>query len=131
MPEPPRALVADETTLVRWALRRALTAAGFTVAEAGTREEVLETLVAHQYRLVVLPLALGFEDMEDIAQAIASPAGDTALIVLTENGKIPDSLRLHARVKAVDKPFSITSLVDAAMTLASSGAEPERKPISL
>lgn len=117
MPGNPQVLVADDTTLVRWAVRRALNAAGFDVVEAETRSEVLEALVSHSFQLVVLPLALLEDDMEDIARAIAS-AGNSALILLTENGVLPDFPRSRGRVRSVEKPFSVASLVNAAVTLA-------------
>lgn len=101
-------------------MHRALNAAGFGVVEAKTRSQALEALLSHSFRLVILPLSLAGDGMEDIAEAIAGPATHTALIVLTENGVLPAALRSHPRVKAVDIPFSVTTLVEAAVTLASS-----------
>ncbi len=125
MANTPHVLVADDTTLVRWAVHRALNDAGFTVAEAETRSQALEALVSGSFRLVILSLALGGDDMEDIARAIASSPRTTGLIVLTENDALPDALRAHTRVRAVDKPFSVTELVDVAMTLAPPAMVPE------
>ncbi len=124
-------LIADDTTLVRWAVRRALNAAGFEVVEAETRGQVLEALFSGSFRLVILSLALVGDGMEDIAQAIASLSGNTALIVLTENSVLPDALCAHPRVKAIEKPFSVTSLVGAALALVPPPAESTGDSISV
>lgn len=126
----PVVLVADDTTLVRWAVRRALKAAGFEVVEAETRSDVLQALVSHSFRLVVLSLALMDDDMHDIARALAS-AGKSALIVLTESGVAPDVPLSAARVRAVEKPFSVSSIVDAAMAMAPPPQEPAQDSVSL
>ncbi len=124
-------LIADDTPLVRWAVRRALNEAGFRVIEAQSRTEVLEALVSCSFQLVILSLELVRDDMEDVARAIASSAGTTALIVLTQDGTLPDALRSQPRVKAIDKPFSITSIVQAAVSLAPLDGGPAGKSISL
>ena len=127
----PEILVADDTALVRWAVRRALSGRGFGIFEAENRSQVLEALISHSFRVIVLSLALVGDDMEDIARAIASSARNTGLIVLTENGVMPEALRSHARIKALDKPFSVTELVAAALTLARPDIEPPTESMSV
>jgi DNA-binding NtrC family response regulator len=104
---------------------------GFQVIDAETRGQVLEALVAGSLELVVLSLVLGGDDLEDIARAIASPSGHTALIVLTENGAVPDGLRSYPRFRAIDKPFSVTALLDLAVSLVPVGLQPASDFLSL
>jgi DNA-binding NtrC family response regulator len=124
-------LVADEAPLVRWAVRRALGAAGFRIIEAETRAQVLEALVSRSFRLVVLSLTIAGDDMEDIGRAIAAPAGTAGLILLTENGLLPDGVVSHSRVRTLDKPFSVAALVSAAVSLVPDEIEPAGDSLSL
>ncbi len=127
----PSVLVADDNALVCWAARRALGAAGFHVVEARTRREVLASLVSQTFQLVILSPDLATENVEDVAVAVAASAGATALIVLTENGVLPWALPPSGSVRAIDKPFSIGSLVDVARDLVPAAAHPLDEPASL
>lgn len=118
----PSVLVADDNVLVRWAARRALEAAGFEVVEAPSRSELLASLVSRTFELVILSPDIAAESVEDIAVAASTAA--TALIVLTENGVLPAALRPSGSVRAIDKPFSIESLVGAALDLVPAAVQP-------
>lgn len=113
----PEVLIADDSPLVCWAVRRALHAAGYDVVEAHTRNQVLHSLVAHAFRLVILSPTIATETLEDVAATIAGSIEGVALIVLTEDGVLPNAVRGSPSVRSMDRPFSILSLVAAARDL--------------
>ncbi len=109
----PRVLVADDTRLVRWAVGRALRAEGFEVVTASTRDDALGRLVSERFDLLVLPLALGREEIRDLVSAVARHQSGTAMILLSSSEEAAD-LADGANTAVIGKPFSVGDVVDAA-----------------
>jgi len=109
---PPRILVVDDEPQIRRALRVALRANGYDVAEAETGQAAIETVAMTPPELVILDLGLpdvdGFEVCRRLREWTQIP-----IVVLTAHGDD------QAKVKALDegaddyvtKPFSMPELL--------------------
>ncbi len=117
MPDQPRALVIDDSGLVRWALRQSLGALGFAVVTAGTRMEALEQLIGSEYGLVVASPAVAREDITDLLRMARRQRAETALILLAPREAIPTSEAWGERTVMIGKPFSVDDVTAAVLRL--------------
>lgn len=117
MPQPLRALIIDDTALVRWALRQCLGALGFEVMTAGTRTEMLERLIGSGFRLVVASPSVGREDVIDLLETVRRQQPETAMILLTAGESIREPKAWGERTIVFEKPFSVDEVTAAARRL--------------
>ena len=103
----PRALVVDDTALVRWALHHSLHALGFEVVTAGTRTEMLERLIGSGFRLVVASPTVGREDVTDLLETVRRQQPETAMILLTADESIREPKTWGEQTLVFEKPFSV------------------------
>jgi DNA-binding NtrC family response regulator len=111
-----RALVADDTRLIQWAIGGALEAEGFETATVSDRRELVDRLGRSSFDLVVASTTLGREDVSDLIDALCSRAPQTAVILL---GEPEDPFVVHRCPGAVvfGKPFEVTEVVGTARRL--------------
>lgn len=108
----PRVLVVDDEPQIRRALRVALRANGYDVAEAETGEAALDAVASHPPELVILDLGLpdldGFEVTRRLREWTHLP-----IIVLSAHGD--DQAKVRALDEGADdyvtKPFSVPELL--------------------
>jgi two-component system KDP operon response regulator KdpE len=109
---PPRVLVVDDEPQIRRALRVALRANGYDVAEAESGEAALDAVALHPPELVILDLGLpdldGFEVTRRLREWTHLP-----IIVLSAHGD--DQAKVRALDAGADdyvtKPFSVPELL--------------------
>ncbi len=115
---PRLALVADDTSLVRWAITEALTAEGFEVHSAGTRAETLGQLIGSGFDLVVVSLAIAREDVYDLVCEVRRRRPETRLVLLVDPDEraVPCS-ECSRGAMTLEKPFNLDELLAAVRTL--------------
>ena len=115
---PRLALVADDTSLVRWAITQALTAEGFEVRSAGTRAETLGQLIGSGFDLVVVSLAIEREDVCDLVCEVRRHRPETRLVLLVDpNERQMPCSECNRGATTLEKPFSLDELIAAVRTL--------------
>lgn len=113
---PRRAIVIDDSELVRWAISRALTAEGFAVEQAGTLAEAEAKLAGIEFDLVVAADSLEREDMGELLTTVRGDAGAAPLVLLAEQARSP-AWRPSRVTSYVRKPFSIDEVLAAVRLL--------------
>jgi CheY-like chemotaxis protein len=101
-------LVIDDEAAVNNNIRKILTKKGFTVDQAMTKEEALQSIRQKAYRLVLLDLKIpGVQGLE-LLQAVRQKSPETLVIIITGYASI-ETAKESARLGAVDylpKPFT-------------------------
>jgi len=101
-------LVIDDEVSVNNNIRRILNKKGFQVDQAVTKEEALERIGGHPYKLVLLDLRIpGVEGLE-LLQAVRDQQPEALVIIITGYASIETAVEA-ARIGAVDylpKPFT-------------------------
>lgn len=113
----PRALIVDDTLLVRWALHESLGELGFEVMTAGTRAEMLEQLIGSGISLVVASPSMGREDVTDLLEMVRRQQPETAMILLTADESIREPKAWGERTIVFEKPFSVAEVRAAVQRL--------------
>ena len=116
-------LVIDDEVAVNNNLRKILVKKGFHVDQAVTRDEALERIAAHPYKLVLLDLKIpGVKGLE-LLKAIGEQQPEARVIIITGYASIETALdcaRLGA-ISYIPKPFTpdeIRTATENAMKLA-------------
>lgn len=109
----PRALVSDDSMLVRWALSQALARRGLEVVLASTRHETLCRLMDGPFLILVMSCSLGNEDTRDVIGALADEPGGTPVIVLCGGDCGEQFQSDHPSAKVFLKPFSLEAILSA------------------
>jgi DNA-binding response OmpR family regulator len=101
-------LVVDDEVAVNNNIRKILLKKGYAIDQATTKEEALEQINAHAYRLVLLDLRIpGVKGLE-LLKAIVDKNPETRVIIITGYASIETAVEA-ARIGAVDylpKPFT-------------------------
>jgi two-component system, OmpR family, KDP operon response regulator KdpE len=112
MTPPLRVLVVDDEPQIRRALRVALRANGYDVAEAETGEEALDALAARPPDVVILDLGLPDVDGVEVCRRLREWS-QLPVIVLSAHGD--DEAKVRALDEGADdyvtKPFSVPELL--------------------
>jgi DNA-binding NtrC family response regulator len=112
----PRILVVDDELLIRWSLREALEAKGYTVVEAKDAAAVRRVLADVNTRpdAVVLDYRLPDSDDLDLLSSIRRSAPSMPVIMMTAHGTaemVKGALDLGA-YRVVSKPFEVDHMAD-------------------
>ena len=108
-------LIVDDEPAISWALERALSREGHSVAVAASAEKALALVAKHAPDVVILDVRLPGMDGLTALPRIKARAPDAAVIVITAFGDLPTA------VKAVEggvfdyltKPFDLSQALDA------------------
>ncbi len=108
-------LVIDDEVAVNNNIRKILNKKGFQVDQAVTKEEALERIGNHPYKLVLLDLRIpGVKGLE-LLQAIRNQQPEAMVIIITGYASIETAVEA-ARIGAIDylpKPFTPDEIRDA------------------
>ena len=109
-------LVVDDEPLIRWSLRKGLTARGYQVAEAETGAQALALLTADPERFGVVVLDYRLPDRQDLSLLgdVRRLAPGAAVWMMTAYGDAAmraGALDLGARA-VIDKPFQVAAFID-------------------
>lgn len=123
----PRILIVEDEEIIRSALRKLLTHAGYDVVDAGSVEEATERQEPGQFDLIISDLRLpGAPGTELIRLAPATP-----VLIMTSYASLRsavDSMKMGA-VEYIAKPFDHDEMLEAvASILARQGAQSTRAP---
>ncbi len=108
---PRRVLVVTDIHLSGWALRQALTAAGFsvqTVADQATARAVLGS--ADRFDVLVVSQSLGAESVAALLEDTARAWPGVVAIVLAVDS-VPPRIRTRADHVMLEKPYSVDDVV--------------------
>jgi len=107
-----RIVIIDDETQIRRMLRIALKSEGYEVAEAGTGEQGLATIVRHQPDLVILDLGLPDRDGHQVLEELRGWSR-VPVIVLSVRGADREKVQaLDAGAQDyITKPFSVEELL--------------------
>ncbi len=108
-------LVVDDEPLIRWAVREGLEGAGYTVLEAGSAREALESLTHAASPVAVALLDVRLPDSHDLGllHRFRREAPACQVIIMTAHGT-PDLLaeaRKAGAFETITKPFDMTRIV--------------------
>jgi len=108
-----RILIVDDEPKIRSFIGRALTAAGYATAFAGSGAEALSNYAAGHYDLVILDLVIIDMDGRQILSELLSARPDQAVIVLSCVADIAAKVDLLERGAQdyLTKPFSLAELL--------------------
>ena len=118
-------LVVDDEASMRAALEANFRRAGWQVATAGGVAEALAKFRSAPCALVVTDMRMGDGDGLDVLQGVRQMAPETAVILLTAYGSVPEAV-LTMKEGACDylmKPVSFTQLEEAAQRILGQAAE--------
>ena len=126
----PRILIVEDEEIIRSALRKLLTHAGYDVADAGSVEDATENHEPSQFDLIISDLRLpGAPGTELIRRA-----PDTPVLIMTSYASLRsavDSMKMGA-VEYIAKPFDHDEMLEAVETILarqnSQASDPERAP---
>lgn len=111
MPPPsPRALLVDDSELVRHALSRRLKPLGFEVLDAETEEEALAVDIS-TVSVVVLDLELGIADGTEVAQKILLANPHVRVAFFTSGSTVAVLERARAMGPIFAKPDELDQLI--------------------
>ena len=103
-----RALLLDDERIERTILQFILIESGFEVHASSIARPPHLSFARRAYDIAILDLSASFGNEAQIL-ALCTSLGDTAILVMTDNGTIENALRVGASTVAVDyikKPFS-------------------------
>ncbi|MBU0988286.1 MAG: response regulator [Proteobacteria bacterium] len=109
-------LVIDDEVAVNNNIRKILSKKGFSVDQAVTKNEALEKIQDHEYRLVLLDLKLPEVNGLELLKAIRDQKPETQVIIITGYASIEtavESSRMGA-IAYLPKPFTPDEIRDAA-----------------
>ena len=111
-----RVLVVDDELLIRWALREALEANGYQVAEAADARSARRAVTEHGTPPDAIVLDYRLPDSSDLGllTAIRREAPATPVIMMTAHGTaemMREAIELGA-YRVVAKPFEVQHMVD-------------------
>ncbi len=116
-------LVVDDEVAVNNNVRKILDKKGFAVDQAVSKDEALDKINQHAYKLVLLDLRMpGVQGLE-LLQAITETRPDTKVVIITGYASIETAIE-SARIGAIDylaKPFTpddLRTVTDNAMRIA-------------
>jgi len=110
-------LVADDQPLIRWAIGTTIRSLGFEPVFAATQGEARALLDQTTFAMAVVADPMEDRDSGDLLVHIRR-SGTTRVIVLTESGATVLPAELPGAI-AVEKPFSLESVITAVGTLTS------------
>lgn len=112
-----RALVADDTSLSRWAISHALESEGFQVVAACTRDEVMGRLLDGPYSLVVMSSPLEDADMTDLVNRLCEYLPHTRVLVLCDRDTAASTKGFDPGAVVLGKPFEVADILSEARAI--------------
>jgi DNA-binding NtrC family response regulator len=108
-------LVVDDEPLIRWAVREGLEGVGYTVIEAGSAREALQSLGDGASQAAVALLDLKLPDSSDLSllRRVLTTAPECRVIMMTAHGT-PELLTEAVKSGAfatIAKPFDLSRVV--------------------
>lgn len=116
----PRALVAEDTELGRWAVARALEAHGFEVSTAANRAEAVGRLIGTAFAVLVAAVSLEREDVTELISLVRQNQPSTGLILLASQDEAGAVASAWNDAVIIEKPFSVDQVVRAAASFRAS-----------
>ncbi len=112
---PARILIVDDEHLQRWALRRLLVDAGYTVLEAADARSAVASYMAHRPDLVLLDLRLGSDNGVELLKNLRSIDPVATAIMLTAHGALDAAVAAFksGAVDFVTKPYDPEALKES------------------
>jgi DNA-binding NtrC family response regulator len=116
-------LVVDDEPLIRWAVREGLESVGYSVVEAGSAREALQSLTDGAASAAVALLDLKLPDSDDLSllRRVRTTAPRCRVIMMTAHGT-PELLAEAVRegaVATIAKPFDLTRVIGMVQAAAS------------
>jgi DNA-binding response OmpR family regulator len=109
-------IIVDDERDIRLALRVALMARAFEVAEAGDGQAALDMLTAERPDLVLLDVDISDEDGLHVCRSIRAKSGVRIIVMSAGGAERPAALSAGAD-DFIRKPFSIEELVSRIQAL--------------
>src|SRR5262245_55418672 len=108
-------LLIDDEEAVCWALERALTREGYSVAVAASAEAGLSQLERRRADVIVLDVRLPGLDGLTALPRLRERAGDVPVIVITAFGNLPTAVRAveAGAFEYLPKPFDLAQALEA------------------
>jgi DNA-binding NtrC family response regulator len=122
----PKALVAEDTELGRWAVARALEANGFEVNTASNKAEAIGRLIGNAFAVFIAAVPLERESVSELIRQVHENQPSTGLILLADHdnaSRLADSC--GSRAVVIEKPFGIDQIVKAACELTARARTPK------
>jgi DNA-binding response OmpR family regulator len=111
------ALVLEDTELGRWALSRALEAAGFEVLAVSTWTEASACLLREPFALALVAVSSIAENVADVVSDICRDHPKTHLILLADQDSIGELRPLcGSGADILTKPFDLEEVAHAALS---------------
>lgn len=111
VPDTPRALIADDSNLTRWAIAHALAADGYQVQSACSCDELLEQLLRRHVAVLVTASRLGDRAIGGLLTRVARAWPDTRIVVLCDSEDREAVRRACTQATLVDRPFAVADVV--------------------
>lgn len=119
-----RALVLEDTELGRWALSRALEAAGFDVRAVSTWTEASAYLLEEQFGLALVAASSILDNIVETVTGIGRDYPDTHLILLADQDTIEGLVPLcGAATDILPKPLDLGMVAQVARARAGLGGQ--------
>lgn len=128
--DPRRVLVVTDVDLSGWALRQALTAAGFVVLTAGDADAARTVVEASEaFDVVVVSLTLGTGPVTHLLDDVARLWPGASAVVLAA-GPGPSVVNTIAEHELLEKPFSVDDVVSFAQRATGAEVTPARPRVA-
>ena len=120
----PVALVLEDTELGRWALRRALEAAGFQVLAVSTWAEASACLLRERFGLALVAVSSILENVTEIVADLGRDYPDTHLILLADQDSIGELRPLCGPgADILAKPLDLAEVAHVALSHSGSAGQ--------
>ena len=116
-------LLVDDEALIRWSLRKALTARGHEVTEAKCGDEALTLLRTHHYDVVLTDLKLPGPDGFKVIEAARALSPDIPVIMMSAHGNrdIREQIAAYRIDHFLDKPLVVDDVARLVENLLETG----------
>lgn len=126
-----RVLVADDEKNMRWALREALTSAGFEVVEAEDGQQTLAAIAEQEPDLMLLDHRMPDPDGMEVLRRLRGRGAAFPIIMLTAHGNVTQAVEAMkaGATEYVTKPFDLEELklsIEKALQIQDLAAEVQR-----
>ncbi len=107
-------LVADDEELIRWSLRRAFEAAGYTVDIAANGKEAIQRVEEHNYDIVVTDLRMPELDGMEMLIKMREMGISLPVIVISAylSKKVIEETLHKGAFRCLDKPFPVEDVLN-------------------
>ncbi len=107
-------LVADDEELIRWSLRRAFEAAGYTVDIAANGKEAIQRVEEHNYDIVVTDLRMPELDGMEMLIKMREMGISLPVIVISAylSKKVIEETLHKGAFRCLDKPFQMEDVLN-------------------